>query len=221
MTENETQVDKLAELLWNYHLMHHKLEHVDSIFVLGNHDLRIADYAIDLFKAGWSSMIIFSGGVIHKNVKLKVHWDIPEAEMFARHAIEKGIPASQILTEANSKNTGENFQFTGKLLAERGLNFKKFLLVQKPYMERRTYATGKVHWPDKTLIITSPPTSFEEYAKGDVPKKQIISFMVGDLQRIKVYGEKGFQIPQDIPADVWDAYEKLIELGFTDRLLKE
>ena len=37
--------------------------------------------------------------------------------------------------------------------------------------------------------------------------------MVGDLQRIRVYAERGFQIPQEIPDDVWLAYEELVRAG--------
>jgi hypothetical protein len=42
--------------------------------------------------------------------------------------------------------------------------------------------------------------------------------MVGDLQRIKLYPAKGFQIYQDIPADVWAAFEELVEAGYNQRL---
>jgi len=214
-------VDDLAKILWDYHLMHQKLEHADAILVLGNHDLRIADYAISLLKAGWSCKIIFSGGVIHKNAKLKVFWNAPEAVIFARYAVENGIAERDILVESKSTNTGQNFELTGQLLQDLGLDYQNFIVVQKPYMERRTYATGKIQWPRRTLIITSPPTSFEEYTSGEVPKQQIISFMVGDLQRIKVYGENGIQAPQHIPENVWSAYEELVRRGFTDRLLKQ
>ena len=43
--------------------------------------------------------------------------------------------------------------------------------------------------------------------------------MVGDLQRIKIYPEKGFQVYQEIPADVWRAFERLVELGFDKQLI--
>ena len=43
--------------------------------------------------------------------------------------------------------------------------------------------------------------------------------MVGDLQRIRVYAERGFQIPQEIPDEVWAAYEELVQLGFDERLV--
>ena len=45
--------------------------------------------------------------------------------------------------------------------------------------------------------------------------------MAGDLQRIKFYPEKGFQVFQEIPADVWQAYEQFIEAGFDKHLMRE
>jgi len=44
--------------------------------------------------------------------------------------------------------------------------------------------------------------------------------MIGDLQRIKLYPEKGFQIYQEIPGDVWQAYEQLVKLGFDKHLIR-
>ncbi|RPH35134.1 MAG: YdcF family protein, partial [Planctomycetota bacterium] len=48
----------------------------------------------------------------------------------------------------------------------------------------------------------------------------VISIMVGDLQRIRLYPGKGFQVPQEIPPEVWDAYRELVALGY-DRHLCE
>jgi hypothetical protein len=45
--------------------------------------------------------------------------------------------------------------------------------------------------------------------------------MVGDLQRIRVYAERGFQIPQEIPGDVWCAYEELVRDGYDQYLIGE
>jgi hypothetical protein len=44
--------------------------------------------------------------------------------------------------------------------------------------------------------------------------------MVGDLQRIDLYGKNGFQIPQDIPENVMKAYKRLVENGFDKQLIK-
>jgi hypothetical protein len=44
--------------------------------------------------------------------------------------------------------------------------------------------------------------------------------MVGDLQRIRVYAEKGYQIYQEIPDDVWAAYEELVRAGYNQHLVR-
>ena len=85
-------------------------------------------------------------------------------------------------------------------------------------MERRSYATFKKQWPDKDLIVTSPQISFEDYPTEEIPIEKVINIMVGDLQRIRIYPDKGFQIPQEIPDDVWAAYERLVARGFDKHL---
>jgi hypothetical protein len=46
-----------------------------------------------------------------------------------------------------------------------------------------------------------------------------LPLMVGDLQRIRVYPERGFQIEQVIPEAVWVAYEELVSRGFTGHMV--
>ena len=47
-----------------------------------------------------------------------------------------------------------------------------------------------------------------------------INIMVGDLQRIDIYGNNGFQIKQDIPPLVWDAFRILVKEGYDKQLIK-
>jgi len=206
-----------ARKLWDYHHMHHIPVVSDCILVLGSVDLRVADRGAELYQQGLAPFIIFSGGLggITRNM-----FQEPEAELMARIALDRGVPSEAIFIENQSTNTGENILFTQRLLADKGLHPQSFLLVQKPYMERRSYATFKKHWPEKDLLVTSPQLSFDEYANDEVPLEQVINLMVGDLQRIRVYPAKGFQIPQDIPEEVWAAYERLVEWGFDKHLAK-
>jgi len=44
--------------------------------------------------------------------------------------------------------------------------------------------------------------------------------MVGDLERILKYPGLGFQVPQQVPAPVMEAWEALKGLGFTGHLMK-
>lgn len=204
-----------AKKLWDYHHLNHIPETSDCILVLGSHDLRVADRGAELYLQGWAPILLFSGGL--GNVTKGI-WTDPEADRFARIALDMGVPAEAIFIENQSTNTGENILFTKKLLRDKGLDPQTFLLVQKPYMERRSYATFKKHWPDKKLIVTSPQISFEEYPTEEITMEKVINIMVGDLQRIRIYPAKGFQIPQDIPDEVWAAYEKLVAWGFTKHL---
>jgi len=213
----EKRVDELAELVWHYHLLHHQLEKADCIFALGCHDAGVAIVAADLFLAGWADLLLISGGVLFN----KDIGEMTEAEYFRDIALQKGVPAEKILIENKATNTGENFQLTADLLKKHGLDFNKFILVQKPYMERRTYAAGMVHWKGKKLILASEKIGYQEYLEKGIPRDQFLSTMVGDLQRIKFYPEKGFQIYQEIPAEVWAAFEELVSYGFDKRLIKE
>jgi uncharacterized SAM-binding protein YcdF (DUF218 family) len=208
----------LAKKLWDYHHVNHTLEKSDCILVLGSHDLRVAERAAQLYLEGWAPLLIFSGGLGNFT---KDMWTETEADLFAAIAIKMGVPKNAILVENKSTNTGENILFTQQLLAQKGINPQSFIVVQKPYMERRSYATFKKHWPDKKLIVTSPQISFKDYPIEEIPMERVIHIMVGDLQRIKFYPGKGFQVYQEIPADVWLAYEQLIALGFDKHLMKE
>jgi uncharacterized SAM-binding protein YcdF (DUF218 family) len=211
------EVIALAQQLWDYHHMQHTPEKSDCIFVLGSHDLRVANRGAELYLQGWAPLLIFSGGL--GNVTKGI-WTETEADQFAAIAINMGVPPDAILVENQSTNTGENITFTQKLLQERGFDPQSFIVVQKPYMERRSYATFKKHWPDKKLLVTSPQLSFTAYPNADIPMESVINIMVGDLQRIKIYPEKGFQIYQEIPSPIWQAYEQLVALGFDKHLVK-
>ena len=212
-------VEALVQTIWDYLLVGHQLRPADCIVVLGSHDIRIADYAIELYQQGYAPFLLFSGGVVQRNAALGVFWYTTEADYFARRALAKGVPAVAILIENRSRNTGENIRFTRQLLMSRGLDSISVVLVQKPYMERRVLATAQQQWPGLDFIVTSPSITCAEYLNGVLPRDEVIQHIVGDFQRVKVYGENGFQTPQAIPARVWDAFEQLVALGYDERLV--
>ena len=217
----DPEIRALAETLWNYHLLKHQVAKADAILVLCSHDERVAERGAQLFLEGWAPLIIFSGGQGEITRRL---WSEPEAERFARIAMSLNVPRECIVVETKSTNTGENVQFTRRLLAEKGLDPQKFIVVQKPYMERRAYATFLRYWPDKEVIVTSPQVSFDEYVaeytNSSLSVDDVVGIMVGDLQRIKFYPALGYQIAQDIPEDVWAAYEALVHAGYDKYLIR-
>jgi uncharacterized SAM-binding protein YcdF (DUF218 family) len=212
----------LAEKLWDYHRLQHELAPADAILVLCSHDERVAERGAQLFNEGFAPLLIFSGGRGAITTRL---WNEPEAERFARTAMRMDVPHDCILIESKSTNTGENVQFTRKLLAERGIDPQTFILVQKPYMERRSFATFRKFWPEKQVVVTSPQVSFgdylSKYTHSSLSADDVVGIMVGDLQRIRIYPELGYQIAQEIPDDVWDAYEQLVRAGYDKYLIRE
>jgi uncharacterized SAM-binding protein YcdF (DUF218 family) len=218
MLASPAEVDRLARILWDYHHLNHLVRPAEAILVLGSHDLRVAEWGAELFLQGFAPLLVLSGGLGNLTRGM---WDEPEARKFARIARDRGVPEESILIEDRSTNTGDNVRFTRQLLRERGLDPASFILVQKPYMERRTYATFRKVWPEKAAVATSPPLAWEEYPNEEIALERVIHTMVGDLQRIRVYPAKGFQIEQEMPGEVWEAFERLVALGYTENLIRD
>jgi uncharacterized SAM-binding protein YcdF (DUF218 family) len=216
----DDRIRALAGKIWDYHHLDHELARADAILVLCSHDKVVAARGAELFLEGWAPLLIFAGGL---GAITRHLWHEPEADQFAAIALEMGVPKDRILIENRSTNTGENVLFTKRLLAERGLDPLAFIVVQKPYMERRSYATFRKVWPDKQVRVTSPRVSLDDYLRecshGALSPDDVVGIMVGDLQRIRLYPAKGFQIHQDIPDEVWGAYEELVNAGYDKYLL--
>lgn len=189
----------------------------DAIFCLGSLDTRVAERAAQLFLDGYGTHLIFSGGA---GKLTRDRFTKPEADIFADVALQMGVPADKIITEPRSTNTGENVRFTRELLQQEGLQLRSFILVQKPYMERRTFATFSKQWPDPNteFTVTSPNLEWDEYPNADNPRDLVMNIAVGDLIRIKEYPARGFQIPQHIPDAVWQAGQRLIRAGYNSHL---
>jgi len=209
-------IDSAAQTLYSYHHLNQTLKKADAILMLGSNDVRVAEYASDLFLQGYAPLLIFSGG---KGRMTSDSFTESEADTYAKVAISRGVPAESIITENKSTNTGENISFTQKILKEKGIVIHSFILVQKPYMERRVYATSKKNIPEIECVITSPNIPYEEYPNEAISKEMFLNAMVADMQRILIYPEKGFQIPQEVPESVMQAYVYLVEQGFSKQLL--
>ncbi|NMC04531.1 MAG: YdcF family protein [Candidatus Lokiarchaeota archaeon] len=205
-----------AKIVWEYHHVHHALRKADCIMVLGSNDVRVAEHAARLYLEGWAPLLVMSGGLGNFT---KGAWEKPEAEVFKDVAIAAGVPAGKILVENRSTNTGENVRFTRELLARHWISPGSFILVQKPFMERRTLATFSKVWPGQDFVVTSPPIPFESYPNAAIPLDDVIHAMIGDLQRIMLYPAKGFQAHQAVPEAVHAAYAFLVQAGYTRHLM--
>ncbi|XP_033728175.1 uncharacterized protein SCO4629-like [Pecten maximus] len=200
-----------ALTIWEFLKVKDTIRKSDIIIGLGSHDRRVAIEASRLWLAGYADLLMFSG----KSGNLTLgKWGKSEAEIFRDVAISMGVPVNKILMERNSKNTGENLKYSYELLKQNSMLPRSLIIVQKPHMGLRTVATFENQWPgiqtEVTYMVTSPNISLLDYPNHDVGDLQdVISVMIGYLQRIKVYGENGLQSYQRIPKNVWDAFIQL------------
>ncbi len=212
------QVEALCKTIWNYLVIRQPLEKSDCILVFGGHDPSVAIHAAELYHSGLAEKIIVSGGVVHPAIYYGEKEDRIEADALKRILLAHNVKENDIFLETKARNTSENFWFTADLITELHLSFSKFILVQKPYTERRTYLTGLNRWPGKTLIVSSVNISFEDYMNGDIPKEKIVEMIAGEVYRLKEYPKQGYFAEQKIPDDVWKAYLELVNLGFDKRI---
>jgi uncharacterized SAM-binding protein YcdF (DUF218 family) len=191
----------------------------DAILTLGSFDVQAAIHAARLWKAGLAPAIIMSGGIAHRGDVLDTGWDRPEAQVFAEAARREGVPPEALLLEERAQNTGDNFVF-GRAIAEAaGLGVRKLIVVAKPYMTRRGFATGRKLWPEVELILQCEDIDVDRYLAREADPERTIVAMIGDLHRIAVYPALGFQVEQAMPATVIDAMRALVEAGCGARLL--
>lgn len=203
-----------AEILWDYHRLGETVSPAEIILVFGSNDLRVADHAACLFMEGFAPWLLFSGA----RGRMTQAWEETEAEAMARVARDAGVPASAILIENRATHTGENIRFSRDLLVASGLAPRTAIVVQKPYMERRTRAAMEVQWPELEIRISSPPLDFSTYCSGVLAIDVVIDAMVGDFQRILDYPALGFASPQTVPDRASKAFGLLVAAGFSGQL---
>ncbi|MFE2583755.1 YdcF family protein [Streptomyces sp. NPDC059378] len=205
-----------ATLIWNYHQMGHGQRPCSAAIGLGSHDLGVATTAADLYHAGLFPVVVFSGG---NSPTTRARFPRGEAVHYREHALGLGLPDEAILLEQSAANTGQNITHSRDVLAAAGVEVKTLLLISKPYMERRSYATCRKLWPEVDVVCASEPLELDDYIKSIGDDKLVIDMLVGDLQRVIEYPKLGFAVEQHVPEDVHDAYQRLLGAGFDSRLI--
>ncbi len=209
------------QILWDYLSLHQQPQKADVIVGFGCYDGNVARRAAQLFHQGFAPKILFTGGLGRNTTGL---FSVSEAEYFAKIALEAGVPEEDILLECKSANTRENIEFTRVLLEERCIPHDKILGVHKHYMERRIQAAMGVYWRSQFFSVTSfqqtLTEALEDAKNQGMEEHNTISTIVGDFQRIELYAQKGYQLPQYIPPEAWEAYHALVAMGYDSQLTR-
>jgi uncharacterized SAM-binding protein YcdF (DUF218 family) len=206
-----------AQIIWDYHRLDHELRRCPAGIALGSSDLGVATHAARLYHRGLFPVLVLTGANSPTTI---ARFPRGEATHYREHVLDLGVPEQAILVEPAATNTGQNIDRSRAVLRGAGLQADSVLLISKPYMQRRAYATCRRLWPDVTPLCAAQPVDFASYARAAVENGHlIIDHLVGDLQRIVAYPAKGFAIAQPVPAQVLAAYQRLVQAGFTRRLL--
>ena len=208
-----------ARVIYEFHRLRHAPIPGDVIIALGTNDLRVAEFAADVFLLGFGQYLLCTGGIAHQGDLLATPWDRSEAEMYAEVALRRGVPGDRILLETQASNTAENLRFSRQLLQERGIHARNVVLAVKPFMQRRTWATMAVEWPEMPASLASQEITLDEYFTAELPPEKIIHILMGDLQRLWIYSRLGWSAPQQLPAEVLEAYLYLKAEGWTQHLI--
>ncbi|ALU95609.1 hypothetical protein WQO_21215 [Streptomyces globisporus C-1027] len=207
-----------AQVLWDYHQMHHELRPCSVAIGLGSHDLGVADAAADLYMRGMAPLIVFSGAT---SPTTRERMPRGEAVHYRERALALGVPSSAVLVEPEARNTGENIRLSRALLDEAGVKVTSVLLISKPYEERRAYATTRMLWPEVEVLNASTSVPIDVYVSSIGDAHLVIDMLVGALQRLLIYPREGFMISQDVPSAVEASYRRLCTAGFTTRLVMD
>ena len=209
------------QIIWDYLCLHEEPRRADVIVGFGNFNTDIAARAAQLYNQGYAAKILFTGGLGRNTEGLLPE---SEAERFKRTAMACGVPEQDIILEDKSTNTKENIDFTRELLEKLNIPHGHILGVHQPFMERRITAAMGVYWPEQSFSVTSPQVSIPEYLRRareqGISENASVSVIVGDFQRIELYAKLGYQLPQYIPPEAWDAFHALVEMGYDKQLAK-
>ena len=219
MPWNDPAVEQPLATAWNYMRLVHPLSAADAILALGSFDPMVAVCAAALWHAKLAPVIITSGGIAHRGTLLETGWGRSEAHVFADIAVKEGVPLQAIILEDKAQNTGENFSHTKALSERLGLKIDSLIVVAKPYMTRRGFATGRRVWPEVALRLYCEDIGVQEYFEREPDPERTLHALVGDLHRIIVYPKLGYQIRQRVPRPVRAALDSLAAAGYGSRLV--
>lgn len=156
----------------------------DAIILLEGDGLNRCSKAIELYKQGFSEIIVFSGGIDNPS-----YGSIPYSEIVPI-LVKSGIPPHAIIHEKKSLNTREQAIEVIKLATNRG--WKKLLLVASNYHQYRAYLTflKEVNETKSDILLYNAPSEnlnwFEETEWG-----QRFDLLDQEFLRIEKYNELG------------------------------
>lgn len=217
------EIKKDIEILWDYLCLKSEPTKGECIIGLGSILKFVPQKCAELYKQKIGKYIIFSGncgkgteGVINQT----------EAEIFKDIALKEGVLPQDIYLEKEATNTYENFKYILKVLKENKLSPKSFVIVGKPYQERRAKCIAEIELKDYKFSIASFYISFSnfvDYVKQNnlMSEEDVINEVVAEVNIGILAPKYGVQSADSIPDKVLKSYERLCNMGYTKYLVTD
>ncbi len=146
---------KEIKKITDYIFLASKPHKADLALVFGTRHLEAIKKVYELYRDGFISKILISGGknrVTGKN----------EASEMNKKLIESGVKEKDIILENKSADSLENVLFSKRAIEEKigFANIKKIIAVVKHYHSRRALMTLRKHFPKHVILI---PVTYEVY----------------------------------------------------------
>lgn len=106
------------------------------------------NYAVELYKRGYSHNLIFSSGAVST---------FPEPYVMQVLALSLGVPENAITLEDKAGSTYQNVKFTLEILNKK--DYHKIILISSPYHMKRALLVFKKSASDKDIISAPIPNS--------------------------------------------------------------
>ncbi len=203
----DKEYENLLGPVYDFLVINDDPKKADAIFLFGSVKLKtVWDRALDLYKTGYAKTILITGAM---GADLPGDATTTEAEQISKYLIEHGVPKEVIIKESRATNTLENVCLGMAALKWVGINPRSLILVAKPMHIRRCAATFKKQYPQIELTCCPPMGTIHDAI--DRPKKEFAERMIGEVERLKKYAEKGDIARVDIPKEVFSAIARIKE----------
>lgn len=219
----DKDLKKDVEVLWNYLCLNSEDIKSECIIGLGSILQIVPEKCSYLFKNGYGKYIIFSGncgkgtdGVIAKT----------EAEIFKDCALNLGVPSDKVLIEMKATNTYENFKYIKEVLENNNYSPASFLIVGKPYQERRAQAIASIELAGKKFSISSFKMSLDDFLdyveySNCMTIEDVINELVAEINIALIVPTYGLQAYEEVPNNVLESYKRLVNKGFSRYLIND
>ena len=174
----------IRKILTAFIFLENQLQKADLIIVPGSSHPQLPEKAVSLYKKGYSTKILFTGGLNPKSGR-------NDCDLGQEIALAEGVPSQDIYCENKSTNTKENAIEARKLIQAKRLKSKTILLVCKTYHARRLQMTfGKIF--PKSRLFFIPVIDKRKITKFNWwESKEKADMVMDELRKIGEYFLKG------------------------------